>query len=208
MGDLEPPGPRARCSGCWPVRPTAGRPSTLASGLARLDPTAEDKRQARETLLGLLARRDRQRGGRELVRAGWPGSTRQRKTSARPARRCSGCWPARADRQRLGGRRAGGRAGPARPDGGGKRQAREALLGLLARETSGWAAAAALADGLAQLDPTAEDKRQARGALLGLLARETSSWPAEELVGGLAQLDPTAEDKRQARDGAAQAAGP
>ena len=53
------------------------------------------------------------------------------------------------------------------------RQAREALLGLLAGETDG-GAAGRLAGGVAQLDPTAEDKRQAREALLGLLARETS----------------------------------
>ena len=79
------------------------------------------------------------------------------------------------------------------------RQARDALLALLARETGSWEAAQ-LADGLAQLDPTAEDRRQARDALLGLLADETDSWRAAQLAGGLAQLATTAEDKCQARD--------
>jgi hypothetical protein len=75
------------------------------------------------------------------------------------------------------------------------RQARDALVGLLARETTGWAAAG-LAGELAQLATTAEDRRQARDALVGLLARETSGWAAERLAGGLAQLDPTVHDLR------------
>ncbi len=57
-----------------------------------------------------------------------------------------------------------------------------------------------LADGLARLDPTAEDKRQAREALLGLLARADDSWEAGQLADGLARLATTAEDKRQARE--------
>ena len=65
---------------------------------------------------------------------------------------------------------AGGRGGPARPDGKNKRQARDALLEQLARETRYWAAER-LAGEVAQLDPTAEDRGQARVALLGLLTR-------------------------------------
>ena len=38
------------------MRPTAGWPQGWRARLAQLDPTAEDKRQAREALLGLLAR--------------------------------------------------------------------------------------------------------------------------------------------------------
>jgi hypothetical protein len=75
------------------------------------------------------------------------------------------------------------------------RQAREALLGLLARATDNWGTAR-LAGELARLDPTAEDKRQARDTLLALLARATDSWGAARLTGRLAQLDPTAEDLR------------
>jgi len=78
------------------------------------------------------------------------------------------------------------------------RQAREALLELLPR-ADGWAAEP-LADGLALLDPTAEDKRQAREALLELLAQAANSEEAAYLADRLALLDPTAEDKRQARE--------
>ena len=128
--------------------------------------------------------------------AGWSSSTRRRRTSARPARRCSGCWPARPTARWP--KLAGGvvQLDPTAED---KRQAREALLGLLAGQTDG-SVAAKLADGVVQLDPTAEDKRQAREALLGLLAGQTDGSAAEELVDGVVQLDPTAEDKRRARE--------
>ena len=53
----------------------------------------------------------------------------------------------------------------------GRRQARHALLGLLARETNA-DTAAGWAGRLGPLDPTAEDKRQARHALLGLAGGE------------------------------------
>ena len=79
------------------------------------------------------------------------------------------------------------------------RQARGALLGLLARETTSWRAPK-LAGALGPLDPTAEDRRQARDELLGRLARETDSGTAAELAGALGPLDPTAEDTRRARD--------
>ena len=78
------------------------------------------------------------------------------------------------------------------------RRARDALLGLLARETDG-EMAARLARGLVPLDATAEDKRRARDALLRLLARQTSVG-ATTLAGALVPLDATAEDRRQARD--------
>ena len=55
-----------------------------------------------------------------------------------------------------------------------KRQAREALLGLLAGQTDA-EMAGQLVGGVVQLAPTAEDKRQAREALLGLLAGQTDS---------------------------------
>ena len=226
--------PATRCSGCWPARPTAGVAGWLAGAVAQLDPTAEDKRQARDALLGLLARET------DSGVAGWlAGGVAQLAPTAEDKRQARdallGLLARETDSQVAGWLAGGG--GPARPDGGGqapgprraaraagprrptagmagrlagavaqldptaedKRQAREALLGLLARETdsgvAGW-----LADGVAQLDPTAEDKRQAREALLGLLARETDSGMAERLAGAVARLDPTAEDKRQARD--------
>ena len=79
------------------------------------------------------------------------------------------------------------------------RQARDALLGLLAGQTDSWMAAW-LADALGPLATTAEDRRQARDALLGLLTHETSSEMAAALAGALSPLDPTAEDRRRARD--------
>jgi hypothetical protein len=72
-----------------------------------------------------------------------------------------------------------------------KRQARAALLALLAREDESWVAAP-LAGGVAQLDPTAKDKRQARAALLAR-AREDESRVAARQEGM------TEEGKRQAR---------
>ena len=197
----------------------------LADGVVQLDPTAEDKRQAREALLGLLARETHgpRAGGRWCSSPDGGGQAPGPRGAARLL--AGAAWL------------ASWRAGPARPDGGGqapgprgaaraagprdraagwpngwragwssshptaedKRQAREALLGLLASETDSWVAEQ-LAGGVVQLAPTAEDKRQAREALLGLLARETDSLVAERLVDGVAQLAPTAEDKRQARE--------
>ena len=79
------------------------------------------------------------------------------------------------------------------------REARGALLGLLARGTDSWGAIV-LAGALGLLDPTAEDRRQARDALLGRLAHETNGGRAAALAGALVPLATTAEDRRQARD--------
>jgi hypothetical protein len=54
------------------------------------------------------------------------------------------------------------------------------------------------ADGIARLDPKAEDKRQACGTLLGLLADETSGPGLDRLTSILVLLHPTAQDGRQA----------
>ena len=78
------------------------------------------------------------------------------------------------------------------------RQARDVLLGRLARETTS-VAPALLAGALGQFATTAEDKRQARDVLLGRLTRETNSFMAAVLAHALGPLEPTAEDKRQAR---------
>ena len=195
-GGGQAPGPRRAARAAGPRDQQLG--GRRAGGrVAQLDPTAEDKRQARDALLGLLARETDSRVAAGW-RARWPSSTRRRRTSARPATRCSGCWPARPTAgwpQWLAGA-----AGPARADGGGqapgpRRAARAA--GPRDRQPDGRRAGGR---GWPSSTPTAEDKRQARDALLGLLARETDSRVAAGLAGGVAQLDPTAEDKRQARD--------
>jgi hypothetical protein len=88
-----------------------------------------------------------------------------------------------------------GALGPLDPTAEDKRQARDTLLGRLARETTSYRAAE-LADVLGELDPTAEDKRQARDTLLGRLARETTSGMAAALARELVLLDPTVHDLR------------
>ena len=79
------------------------------------------------------------------------------------------------------------------------RQARAALLKLLARETASWQVARPVS-AVTQLATTAGDKRQVREALLRLLASQTDGWSAYGLAHGVVRLDPTAEDKRQARE--------
>ena len=187
---------------------TARGPQRLAGGLAQLDPTAEDKRQAREALLGLLAARDRRPGGRSGWRPGWRSSTRRRRTSARPARCCSGCWPPRPA-ARAAELLPGGLAQLA-TTAEDKRQARDALLGLLAGETSSEEAArlaGRLAGRLAQLDPTAEDKRQAREALLGLLAGADRQLGGRTAGGRAGPARPDGGGQAPGPRGAARAAG-
>ena len=87
-----------------------------------------------------------------------------------------------------------------------KRQAREVLLGLLARGADDWIACQ-LADGLVRLDPTDDDKRQALDELLNSLAHQTryyqadqdddynDDWQPGELVAGIVRLDPTADER-------------
>ena len=154
-------------------------------------------------------RRDQQPGGRSGWRAGWRSSTRRRRTSARPATRCSGCWPARPAARGPNCWRAGWRSSTTTAED--KRQARDALLGLLARETSSEEAArlaGRLAGGLAQLDPTAEDKRQARDALLGLLARADRQPGGRSAGGRGGPARPDGGGQAPGPRGAARAAGP
>ena len=134
--------------------------------------------------------RDRQLGGR--MAGGRVGPARDDGGGQAPGPRRAARAAGPRDRQRRAAKLAGGLV-PLDPTAEDRRQARDALLGLLARETDS-GMAAELAAGLVPLDPTAEDRRQARDALLGLLARETDSGRAAELAGELVPLDPTAED--------------
>ena len=109
--------PATRCSGCWPVRPTAGRPQGWRAGWP--SSTRRRRTSARPARRCSGCWPVRPTAGRpDSWRAGWPSSTRRRRTSARPATRCSGCWPVRPTAGVAA--RAGGRAGPARDDGGGQ----------------------------------------------------------------------------------------
>ncbi len=80
-----------------------------------------------------------------------------------------------------------------------KRDSRRALLRLLGGPTDGWVAEQ-LVNGVVQLAQTAEDKRQARGGLLRLLVGHADGSTAAVLLGGVIQLAPAARDKREARD--------
>ena len=175
-------------------------PDDLVGEVVQLASTAEDKGQAREALLGLLA--GQTEGPTAAALAGGLAqlaSTAEDKRQAREA--LLGLLTGQTDRQvavALAGRVAQ-LASTAEEKG----QAREALLGLLTGQTDRQVAVA-LAGGIAQLDPTAEEKGQAREVLLGLLAvqtdGQTDGWLAAALAGGIAQLDPTAEEKGQARE--------
>ena len=162
--------------------------------LSVLQAEAEDKRQARSALAGLLARETRGSAATQLV-AGLVQLAPTAEDKRQAVAALAGLLARESDDSAAGELVAGlVQLAPTAED---KRQARAALAGLLARETSAWGAVP-LARGLVELDPTAEDKRQARAALAGLLARETRGSVATQLVAGLVQLDPTAEDKRQA----------
>jgi hypothetical protein len=81
-----------------------------------------------------------------------------------------------------------------------RHRARKALLGLLADETDGLAAAA-LAEAVANLAATAEDRHQARELLLVLLAGEPeASVVVRQLVPAVARLTTTADGRRHVRE--------
>jgi hypothetical protein len=182
------------------VRQVAG----LVDALMRLDPTEQDKKRAREVVLDLLACGTSVRQVAGLVDALMrldPTEQDERRVREYNARRFAGTLRSLLDPQ------AGSKDVPelAREAirlavmPGQEHQVRKALLGLLARQTDG-PAAATMAGALAQLDPAADDQRQAREALLGLLARQKNSTAASELAGSLIRLEPTADDKGRARE--------
>ena len=113
-GGGQAPGPRsaARAAGP-PDRPPGGR-TVGGRGWPGSTPTAEDKRQAREALLGLLARQTDSWVAGRLVDGAGRARSRRRRTSARPAKRCSGCWPARPVARRPNGWSAGWSSSPRR----------------------------------------------------------------------------------------------
>lgn len=171
----------------------------LASGVGRLEPTAQDKRQATEALLELLAGQSNGgfAAGAAAELAGglaWLDPTDEDRRRARgELLRLLALQPDQSYAEMLVKRMI--ELAPAADD---KLQARKALLDLLARIADGTVAAEA-ASGLAQLDPTTDDKRQAIKALLALLNRKTDGPVAARLANSVAHLDPTADDKRRAR---------
>ena len=151
----------------------------LTAALAHLGPTAEEKRRACEVLLGLAADPINNVAAEELAAA----------------------------------------LAPLDPTAGHKRLAREVLLGRLAVASDQWEAARLVA-GLTQLDPSAGDKRQALDALLKVLEEiggwglphvprvlrrqgvkppRPTYWGGGELVTWMPRLATTAEDECHAR---------
>ena len=171
--------------------------ASVARGLIQLAPTAEDMRQTREKLIGLLA--DVTDSGIAVQMAGIVdqlGPTAQERRRAQGALLRLLAVPAEHRTTELTS--ALSQLSPAAED---RRLARDALLKLLANQTSLWTAAR-LADGVTQFSPTAEDRRLARDALLRLLASKNKTWIEEcdLAVQAVIHLAPTAEDKRQARE--------
>ena len=78
--------------GCSPSSPTAGRPQELAGWVSRLDPTAEDRRQARDALLRLVANhKDGLLAAELLNKLLQLATTVEDKRQTRDA--LLGCWP-------------------------------------------------------------------------------------------------------------------
>jgi nucleoside-triphosphatase THEP1 len=146
----------------------------IVDAVARLALSADEKRQAREALTGMLAY---QIAGQHVHRS-MLDDDRTNPFMIPPLA-----------------------AGVARlaPGGEDKRQARDALSGLLHRAADG-NSAAALAQALTQLDPTPQEEHQIRQALLTQLRRTARSAIADMLLDVLSRLTPTEDDKRQIQD--------
>jgi hypothetical protein len=165
----------------------------LASGVARLSPTAQDQRQARETLLTMLAglADDWPTAPLENMMT-QPGLMAENKMVAASAPFALMGYAMEADGLADG-------VIELNPTPRDMRQARDALVKMLANDNSGWATMS-LPGVVARLAPTAQDQKQARDALLKLLARQTDGSAVTGLADAVARLNPTAEDTRQARD--------
>ena len=166
----------------------------LAFGIAQLNPTPEERRQVRETLLGLLAS-DQSWGFAALLDtmvqlAPTAEDQRQARKALLGLLGETSKWNA-ADVVR-----AVIRLHATAED---KREAREALLGKLSDDFD-YLTAGTLVDAVVALASTAEDMRESRTALLEMLAHETDDLGAEHLVRGAIQLAPAAADKRHVRE--------
>jgi hypothetical protein len=163
----------------------------LAGCLRGLEPTAADRRRAREVLLGLLDRQADSQLTRELA-----GMVVQIAVTATDKRdTCEALLrllPIETSPVQTGDLVAA--VVQLATTSGGKHRARQAFLSTLTH-ADGWSAIE-LITGLIQLSPTPRDKNQARKTILRLL-RDRTNWPlAARLLDGLAQLDPAARDVR------------
>lgn len=168
----------------------------LVNGVVRLCLSTEERCQARDTILGLLA----------SPASGWAAkglagglltldATVEEKGQARGvllnmlARKGDSSNAVYLVRGLI-------RLGPTAEE---IRQARDLLLGLPAFRAGGWTAVD-LGRLLLELDPTAEDKQQIRLVVLGILDGLAAVDRATDLGKLLLQLDPTAEENGRTRD--------
>jgi NACHT domain len=163
----------------------------LAGWLARLDPTVEEMRRARNGLFRQIAR---QAGG-------WTG-TPLKDTAVQFAAAVGDIGRARAAMLRLLARQTrssaianlAGALVPLCATPGDQSEVRDVLLRLLTRQGS-------IQGGLEirQFNPTEDETCQIRDALLGLADRETNSHEAVGLVQSVMGMDPLPDDMRRAR---------
>lgn len=169
--------------------------SRLIGSLIRLDPTAADKRLARDSMLKMLARRtsdwDTQQGVDRTVQLTPTAGDR------RHARDALLGFLAGEGRTSLARKLADGvvQLSPTAQD---KSEVVEVLLRMLPSE-SRRVDGRILAGTLRQLGATAEDTQRARRELLAMLATQTSASTAVEIASTVSQLGATPEDTQQAR---------
>lgn len=172
----------------------------LVAGVVQLAATADDRRQVRDALLGLLPGYDSGYEAARFVRKVVSGvvqvaRTAEEKRQVRDALLRllpgqSGGWV--ADELVTG-------LSQLSPTAHDKRQARDALLGLVPGQSGGWETAW-LVGRAVQLATTDEDKRETRDMLLGLLPGQPGGWVADEMIACVNRLGPAAEDNRHACD--------
>lgn len=168
----------------------------LVDGLLKLDPTADDKYQAVDSLVRLFAVEESGREAMGLLRAvlRLAATAEERNSIGEALLRIlaveTSTWKAEwlvdslleldpADERR--------------------QRARAALLALLPAQEVGWHAES-LVGSLARLVPTDEEKRQARETLLRLITSHPDSSVCHDIAAMFAQLDSTMEDRQHARE--------
>jgi hypothetical protein len=173
----------------------------FAEVVARLAVTAEDRAQARQVLLALLADAT-DPSAAEWLAAAVAGVDPTSEDRAQARQVLLAMLADTTDPMSAEGLAA--RVTRLDPTAEDQAQARQVLLAMLADTTSPLAAHG-LAAMVTRLDPTAEDQAQARQVLLAMLARTTlartttGSWIAQPLAATVTRLDPTVEDRAQAR---------
>jgi hypothetical protein len=178
----------------------------LVDGVVKLAASADDKQQARQTLLRLLDTETNSRTAAHLARGvvdlePAPEDKRQATDALlRLLARQISSWPAGSGTQASDALVLGMVDGVVQlaTSAEDRERACTALLKLL--DSRPFWAATALVIGVVRLATSAEDKRRIRAALLRLLDTPNSDRVADALLRGVAQLDPTQDDKQRARE--------